>query len=279
MERDFKRSVSGLEMVQKDSSSYDDGLPFDVVKLPSKGLLYPVEHPLHKKEVVEFKSMGAMQENILATPALLKQGTVLNVLIKESLIDRQIDPLSLLVGDKSAILLGIRVSGFGPEYTCDTKCPACAKPFKHEFNLKNATIKYLEASPCEEGRNLFEYILPIKKKKIKFSLATDGDDLEVLKIQDARKTKLKVPLPYDQSITDRLKLQIKEIDGKTDPEYIARFIDNSFPAKDSRALRAYINKIEPDMIMTETVRCPHCGDETSHPIPISTEFFWPQIED
>lgn len=272
----LKRPVS-LEMVQRDSSTYDE-LPFDVVKLPSKGKLYPIDHPLHGKEVVEFKSMTATEENILATPALLKQGTILNVLMKSCLLDKHIDPLSLLIGDKSAILLALRISGFGPDYKILTKCPACAKDFMHNFDLSKVEIKFLEVEPVELGKNLFKYVLPKTKSTVLFSLLTDGDDLEILKMQEARKSKLKVPLPYDTTVTDRLKLSIKEIDGNSDGEFISNFVDR-MPSLDSKPLQSYIRKIEPDMIMKQDVSCVHCGSTRSHKVYMSTEFFWPQIED
>lgn len=270
-------SVS-LEMVKRDSSTYDE-LPYDIVKLPSKGKLYSIDHPLHGKEVVEFKAMMAPEEDILATPALLKQGTVLNVLMKSCLLDKQIDPLSLLIGDKSAILLAIRISGFGPEYKIETRCPSCKKSFPHEFNLSKIELKNLGVKPVEEGKNLFEFTLPHKKNKVLFSLATDGDDLEVLRIQEARKEKLKIPLPHDTTITDRLKLSIKSIDGKTDGEFISAFVDTKMIAKDSRALRKYMQKIEPDMIMKQVVKCLHCGQTKDHQIYMATEFFWPENGD
>lgn len=252
---------------------YGDKLPVDVCKLPSKGALYPKEHPLHMKEVVEFKSMTAHEENILATPALLKQGTVLNVLIQSCLINKSIDPLDLLIGDKAALLLAIRISGFDEEYHVKTSCGACHKTSPHTFYLNKARIKPLGAEPIRPGENLFEFKLPKSKKKVHFSLPIDRDDLEIMQIQDNRKRAFK-NASIDTTITDRLNLSIKSIEGNKDPEYIAKFI-NRMPVKDSRSLRQYINKIEPDIQMKEEVNCRHCGERTSRNIPVGYEFFWP----
>lgn len=270
--RDFQKSISQIEMVEEDVSSYDE-LPYDIAPLPSKGRLYPEGHPLHMKESVEFKAMTAHEENILATPALLKQGTVLDVLMKSCLVNKGINPLSLLVGDKSVLLLKIRISGFGSEYIARTICPACGKDFKHTFSLNKVELRGLGADPIEEGQNLFEYMLPKTKKKIKFSLTTDGDDLDVAKTQEARKKAIQSAI-IDTTITDRLKIAIKEVDGKKDKEFISKFVER-MPAFDSRKLRQYMSKIEPAAIMKEDVVCKHCGEVQAHRIPMGYDFFWP----
>ena len=278
---DLESISTPIEMVEKSGHNYDDGLPLDMCKLPSKGLIYPEDHPLHMKSAVEFKAMTTHEENILATPALIKQGTVLNVLLGSCLTDKSIDTETLLMGDKAALLISIRVSGFGEEYGATTFCQSCKKSAHHTFNLGNAELKPLGAEPLSPGVNLFDFKLPKSKKAVKFSLPTDGDDLEIAKMQENKKkalTKsagLRVGGLIDTSNSDRINRAIKEIDGDADPVKIKRFIER-MTALDSRKLRAYMAKIEPDMTMKEEVSCVHCGETSLRFIPMGYEFFWPK---
>ena len=48
--------------------------PTEFVELPSRGKFYPSDHSLHNKEVIEMRFMTAKDEDILTSPALLRNG-------------------------------------------------------------------------------------------------------------------------------------------------------------------------------------------------------------
>ena len=75
------------------ASSLDFVVPTELVALPSKGMFYPEDHPLHGKEFVEIKHMTAKEEDILTSSALLKQGLALERLISSILVDKSIIPV------------------------------------------------------------------------------------------------------------------------------------------------------------------------------------------
>ena len=79
--------------------------PTEFVELPSRGKFYSTDHPLHGKEVIEMRYMTAKDEDILTSPALLKNGIAINRLIENLIVDKNIVIDSLLVGDKNAIIL------------------------------------------------------------------------------------------------------------------------------------------------------------------------------
>lgn len=269
-------SNANVSLLEKSSATNDNNsdIPLDIVKLPSKGLLYAEEHPFHNVESVEFKAMGAFEENILASTALIKKGTAINTLIKSCLMNKLVDPSSLIVGDKSAILLAIRISGYGPEYKAKTNCPECNKQFKHVFNLGNVQYKFLGKEPVNPGSNLFSFILPGTKRQVTFKLLTDGDDVDVAKTQENRKKTSNVEV--DTTITDRLLSQIVSIGTITEKDAIAREI-RKMSLKDSRPLREFIHSIEPDLVFEEEVECKFCGAKEAHPIPLGVEFLWPKL--
>jgi hypothetical protein len=90
-------------------------LPTETVELPSKGLLYPEDSEL-AKGIVEIKYMTAKEEDILTNQSYIKNGTVLDKLMK-SLIVSKINYDDLLIGDKNAIMVASRILGYGAEYT------------------------------------------------------------------------------------------------------------------------------------------------------------------
>ena len=100
-------------------------VPTEFVDLPSAGRFYPPSHPLHNKEHVEIKYMTAKEEDILTSQSLLEKGLALDRLISNLLVNKKINVDSLLVGDKSAILIAARSSGYGADYETDVGCPSC----------------------------------------------------------------------------------------------------------------------------------------------------------
>ena len=60
-------------------------LPTETVTLPSKGLLYPETSALSSGKV-EMKYMTAREEDILTSASLIKQGIVLDKLLKSLIV-------------------------------------------------------------------------------------------------------------------------------------------------------------------------------------------------
>jgi len=90
-------------------------LPTETIELPSKGLLYAEDSEL-AKGTVEIKYMTAKEEDILTNQSYIKNGTVLDKLMK-SVIVTKINYDDLLIGDKNAIMIASRVLGYGGKYT------------------------------------------------------------------------------------------------------------------------------------------------------------------
>jgi aspartokinase-like uncharacterized kinase len=75
----------------------------------------------------------------------------------------------------------------------------------------------------------------------------------------------------------RLKFAIVSIDGVTDKSKINAFIRN-MPARDSLALRKYIDKNEPGIEMKAWMDCPACFETSEVRLPMGAGFFWPDTE-
>ena len=95
-------------------------IPTETVELPSKGLLYPKDSPLAKGEI-EMKYMTAKEEDILTNQNFIRNGTVIDKLLKSLIVSEGVNYSDLLVGDKNAIMIAARILAYGPNYSFNWK--------------------------------------------------------------------------------------------------------------------------------------------------------------
>ena len=75
-------------------------------------------------------------------------------------------------------------------------------------------------------------------------------------------------------MTTRLKYLITSIDGDTSKGAIRSFVDTECLALDSRALRAEIERLQPDVDMSFVYTCSNCGyEDVDMEIPLTAGFF------
>ena len=121
MEKETKDAPAPVPQVTANTASEDNPfsfvVPTEFVELPSKGRFYSENHPLHNQETIEIKQMTAREEDILTSRSLLKKGVAVERVLHSLMIDKRVDPGSLIVGDRNAIIIAARVSGYGHEYT------------------------------------------------------------------------------------------------------------------------------------------------------------------
>jgi hypothetical protein len=267
-----KAALTGKVQAGEPHPADDDFVPpVTSVKLPSRGVVYPPESPLFCVETVDVKAVTAREENILASPALIRKGTVLSTLMRACITNRLIDPDQMLVGDRNAILTAIRVSAYGPRYAARVTCPECREEAEHDFDLSRLPLKVLEEEPVDgPGSNVFAFTLPSSGWEARFRLMDAATAARLDKEIDAVRKKT----GQEQSITLSLTAQLVSLKGITDPTRLVRGINN-LPAADSRALRLHMDRISPGVDMTQEYECRSCGKNSEVEIPVGTEFFWP----
>ena len=237
-------------------------LPTETVELPSKGLLYPENSEL-SKGTVEIKYMTAKEEDILTNQSYIKDGVVLDKLLK-SVVISEINFDDLLIGDKNALMIATRILGYGSKYNFEYNGE------QEEIDLSLLENKKLEEELFQNRTNEFSYTLPFSKNEITFKILTHKDEKMITREIEGLKKINKNNVP---ELTTRLKYIITSIEGKRDTKDIRNFIDNYLLAKDSRALREYIKEIQPDVDLTFF---PNDGNDRVN-IPIGLSFFWPDI--
>jgi rubredoxin len=244
--------------------------PHEVVDLPSKGLLYPKDHPLSDGKIA-IKYMTAREEDILTSTNLIQKGVVIDELLK-SVIPKEVKYDDLFLGDKNAIMVATRILGYGKDYKADVTCPVCGNVEKETaFDLTSLEDKKID-NKFYNRKNEYTFKLPVAKRELTYRYLTQKDEaainLEIERINKVSKGK-------SSEITTRLRYQIVAIDGDDNRENITKFINNEFFAQDSRAFRTHYMDSMPDLSFDIDYVCPNCTSQTEMTLPIQTNFFWP----
>ena len=244
--------------------------PTEEVTLPSKGLLYPEGSPLRSGKIT-MKYMTAKEEDILTNQNYIKNGTVIDKLLQSLIVDMT-KVEDLLIGDKNAVLVAARILGYGQDYTFKYPHPDTGVEEELTIDLTEAEDKLIDESKMVNGKNEFEFELPTSKMFITFKLLTQADEK---KIEQELKGLKKINKNSSPELTTRLKHVIQSVNGDRTQKTIREFIDNSFLARDSRAFRAYLDNIMPDIDLTFDLTFDDGTVIEDVTIPIGVGFFWP----
>lgn len=264
-----------IQIPEKEKTK-EQGFHTEIVDLPSKGLLYEDDNPL-KSGKVELKYMTAREEDILTSQNLIKQGVVIDKLLKSLIVsngngETDIPYHKLLIGDKNGIMIAARVLAYGKDYEVEIKDPFSDKNQRVVIDLLTLEDKKVDPELYKNG-NIFTLELPVSKKNIQFRLLTHGD---TIRIDSELKALKKSKTEYDPELTLRLKNIITSVEGETDKQKISKFIDNML-SRDTLELRKYINKITPDIDSRFLFISDETGDEKWMDIPLGVSFFWPGV--
>lgn len=237
---------------------------YEIVKLPSRGLFYP-----NGLSEVAVEYMTSKDEDMLTTPSLIESGAILDILLKRKIKTADVNPENLLVGDRNAIILFLRSSSYGSDYTVQVTDPRNGNPFKTVVNLTKLNYKEIKEAPDSNGHFIVE--LPMRKKVVLFKLLTSGEENILFKkaqaIQEAYGEE------FNQYSTMKLKASIVSIGGNTDRNYIDKFVD-AMPALDAYTIRKKILDVSPDVdMMYEFETKDHYTFKAN--LTVGVDFFFP----
>jgi len=272
-------NVQGMQ-VQNAAQTARQAIGFDLpvaeVPLPSRGLVYS-DGPLAGAETVELKAMTAREEDILMNRTLVRKGTVVTELIKSCIIDKNIDVNSMISGDRNALMVAVRITGYGADYAPKVTCPSCESQQDFSVNLENLPVKELDLGKLKQvgtGQNAFEFMLPLSKKTVIFKFLTGKEEERIL--QDIE-TKRKKGIVQENLVTTKLMNSIVAIEGNTERGFINQFCQH-MPARDSLALRKVLDESEPGVDMSSDFVCNSCGHTEVLTVPLGPSFFWPNAK-
>jgi len=247
--------------------------PTEHVKLPSKGKFYSEGHPLKDKEDIEIRYMTAKEEDILTSKSLLRKGIAVDRMLESLIVDKSIKLDDLVLGDKNALILATRITGYGPKYETTVTCPQCSEKVRNVFNLDEILNKepVVKEDIVETNRGTFILTLPRSKVETEIK-PLFGKDEKILSNTQEMRAKNKLP---EALSTSQIKMFVVAISGQSDRNIVDKFIDQ-MPASDSKFLRNSYRDLVPDVDMKQIFSCSKCDFSQEIEVPLSVEFFWPR---
>lgn len=241
--------------------------PTEEVELPSKGLVYPEDSPLASGKIV-MKYMTAKEEDIITNQNYIQKGTAINHLLDALIVTPGIKQDDLVTGDKNAILIAARILGYGSnykfEYLGDTV----------EVDLSSLENKEIDYSLIEGRTNEFEFTLPHTQTPITFRLLTGKIEKQ---IEAELKGLAKINKVKSAEMSTRMKHLIASVNGDSDRKTVRQFVDTTLLARDAKALRDHIAKMQPDIDIKFDYE-DYNGEIVEREIPITSGFFFPDPE-
>jgi len=269
---------SPLPTIEKAQDPMSFVVPTIHVELPSKGRFYPEGHPLHNEETVEIRFMTAKDEDTLTSPTLIKKKIVLDRLAQNLLLDKRVRAEDLLLGDKNAILIQARISGYGALYEAKVQCPSCMEEQEDEFNLEECSVMshgeivdHVRVRSLENGNFMIK--VPTTGAECEVRFLNGYDEKSILQNMDKKGKKGK--RKDDDHLTHQIKLMLVSVNGYTEAKYADYFAEN-MPVLDSRYLRATYEKLNPNVKLVADFECDDCGHEEDVEVPLTVDFFWPK---
>ena len=180
----------------------------------------------------------------------------------------------IFIGDKNAILLATRISGYGADYQVEVTDPFTMERQEVTIDLSNVQIKEVDDTVLARN-NRYEFTLPTNGRKIVFKLLTHGDEIEISRELQSLEKISKGKGGTTPDVTTRLRYMIVSVDGKEDRGFVNRFIQNEFLARDTKSFRSYVKEISPDLDLTFEFESELTGEKEVMNIPFGINFFYP----
>ena len=239
----------------------DPSVAYDVVELPTRGVLYQ-----NGKKSLRVAYLTAADENILVAPNLVQTKSIVEELLKRKILDKDISVDELHEEDIEAIMIFLRNTAFGSEYSVTLIDPKTEKEFKVDVDLSSLTYKKFDLVPDSNGE--YSYFLPKSKIDITFKFLNKKQENEIEAIK-----KNWNGIGYPPIVTKQLEFMIKSVQGNRDLMNIKNLIDN-LPIVDSQSFRKYVNDNKPGLDLKQKVTAPS-GEEVEFFINFGVEFFRP----
>lgn len=204
-------------------------IPPVIVKLPSKGLVYPESSPL-RSGTVEMRHMTAWDEDILTNSSYIDAGIVFDKLLESLVVSEGVDANDIIVADREKLLVTARILGYGSDYPVAVTNPATGTVLTRSINLSK--IKNREFNLIADANGEFEYEIKSTGDKLKFRFLTPN---------------LIKKVASNQSVSSLLENIICEINGDRTPATISEYIKYDFNAGESRSFRKYMSDNLPGM--------------------------------
>ena len=216
VDEDFNRLVQDntVQATPTTFNNIDTTAQYDVIQLPSNGQCYK-----SKLDRVPVAYLTAYDENIITSPNLYKDGLVIDFLLKNKIVNKDINVDELVSGDIDAIILWLRATSYGADFPVVVSDPETGEEIETVIDLTTFKPKDFKLIGDENG--WFEFETPVRKDKIKFKYLSRKEEKALQKISelealgakafmlDAERETLVTAMNNDKVITDNEKKTIR----------------------------------------------------------------------
>ena len=172
-----------LEYIPK-KSSFEAHETFDMIPLPSKGECYK-----SKTSKVPVSYLTAYDENMIIAPNLYRDKLIIDTMLEQKVMSDEVATADMLEGDRDAIILFLRASGYGNEYPITATDNLTGEQFDAIVDL--STIKFKPFKLKGDVNGYFDYELPLSKDKVKFRFLSHKNNLDLQKFEEMENEVLK----------------------------------------------------------------------------------------
>lgn len=233
------KNVEGVHVISPTWSVSDFSESFDVIPLPSRGQCYE-DH----NSTIAVSYLTANDENMIVSPNLYRDGLILDYLLRAKIKNKNIDPDDLLEGDRDAIILWLRATGYGTQYPITVTDNKSGVDFDTVVDLTQIKHKPFVLTGDEDG--YFDFTLPVSGDKIKFRFLTHGDIKQINEVEKEEQSNVK---------KDRLTRIVEELSSYIENDNILTKDEKMRLFEAKRNISKWADKIETtnDMGYTHTL--------------------------
>ena len=186
--------------------------------------------------------------------------------MRNKIYETDFHPDELLDCDIEAILIFLRNTAFGSEYTITVTDPKTNEPFTVDIDLSEIKVKDFQLE--EDSNGEYKYFMEKSKNDITFTFLSLKQEKEIDEIRKSWNGNGVAPI-----ITKQLEMMIKSVQGNKDQMNIRNFIEN-LPIKDSQDFQKFVRDNKPGLDLVQTTTTPS-GDTIQVNIGFGVEFFRP----
>ena len=165
-------------------TSFEAHETFDMIPLPSKGECYKT-----KTSKVPVSYLTAYDENMIIAPNLYRDKLIIDTMLEQKVMSDEVAPKDMLEGDRDAIILFLRASGYGNEYPITATDDITGEQFNTVVDLSKISYKPFKLKGDANG--YFDFELPHSKDQIKFRFLTHQNNLDLQKFEEMENEVLK----------------------------------------------------------------------------------------
>ena len=158
-------------------NNMDSTAQYDVIQLPSNGQCYR-----SKTDRVPVAYLTAYDENIITSPNLYRDGLVIDFLLKNKVMNSDINVEDLVSGDADAIILYLRATSYGTEFPIVVRDPQSGEQIETTVDL--STLKPRDFKLVGDENGWFDFETPTRKDKIKFRYLTRKQERQLRQVTE-----------------------------------------------------------------------------------------------